>query len=93
MSEAATDQSPLKPEPGSDGEPDHETSESEHSPSERASSDEKDSTAIHKGPYGDVAILTLSGDDLLSLGINPERVDQVQYRTYNGAVLIEPVEN
>lgn len=68
-----------------------ESTETENQPSERAASDEQDTTAIDKGPFGDLAILTLNGDALLALGINPDRVDEIRYRPYNGALLVTPV--
>jgi hypothetical protein len=58
---------------------------------EHAESDEGDTTAIDKGPYGAVAILTIDGNFLRSLGFNPDHVDELRYRPYNGAVLVEPV--
>ena len=91
-SEAAAGQSSLDPEAGTDGDPDRESEAVKTSASERAPSEESDTTAIAKGSFGDLEILTLSRDDLLSLGINPDHVDQIRYRTYNGAVLIEPVD-
>ena len=58
--------------------------------SERADSNEGDTTAIYKGPFGAVAILTIDGNSLRALGFNPEHVDELRYRPYNGAVLVEP---
>lgn len=78
----STDASPLP----IDDEP-----KDEDQPSERTESNEGDTTAIDKGPYGVVAILTMDGDFLRSLGFNPEHVDALRYRPYNGAVLVEPV--
>lgn len=69
-----------------------EPTKADHSPSsERGESNEGDTTAIDKGPYGAVAILTIDGDFLRSLGFNPDHVDELRYRPYNGALLVEPV--
>jgi hypothetical protein len=69
-----------------------EPTKANDSPSfERAESNKGDTTAIDKGPYGAVAILTIDGNFLRSLGFNPEHVDEIRYRPYNGAVLVEPV--
>lgn len=71
---------------------DDEPTKAEDPPSsEHAESNEGDTTAIDKGPYGVVAILTIDGDFLRSLGFNPDHVDEIRYRPYNGAVLVEPV--
>ena len=69
-----------------------EPTENEDSPSlERVESNKADTTIINKGPYGAVAILTIDADFLRSLGFNPKNVDELSYRPFNGAVLVEPV--
>ncbi|OYR42893.1 hypothetical protein [Halorubrum sp. Eb13] len=69
-----------------------DTAKSEDLPdSELQESSETDETAIDKGPYGVVAILSLDGNILRSLGINPDHVTEIRYRPYNGAILVEPV--
>lgn len=68
-----------------------EPTKAEDQPSERAESNEGDTTTIDKGPYGAVAILTIDGDFLRSLGFNPDHVDEIRYRSFNGAVLVEPL--
>ena len=78
----STDASPL---------PDDDPTKAEDQPPELAESNEGDTTAIDKGPYGSVAILTIDGDFLRSLGFNPDDVDEIRYRPFNGAVLLEPV--
>lgn len=69
-----------------------ETANNEDSPYfEHQESSKTDEAAIDKGPYGVVAILSLDGNILRSLGINPDHVNEIRYRPYNGAILVEPV--
>ena len=68
-----------------------QTSKYEGTGGEQYSEDGRDPSPIHTCEFGAAVAVTLGGDDLRRLGINPDRVEAVTYRILNGAVLIEPI--
>lgn len=48
-------------------------------------------TDVKTSKYGTTVTMTFDGDDLRSLGINPDKAVAVIYRTWRGGILVEPV--
>lgn len=43
---------------------------------------------IETNDWGSAVCITLDGDDLRGMGINPDKVDSIKYRIYNGVIIV-----